>query len=350
MRTCEHSGLHVSQDYSKPLSDASGNILKDASGKPKYPKAIGDDKIKLEIMEKRRLQRELQLKNMEFEFVDSEARNESLLDYIERKGKRKNLFTQIKKCFGKVLPLSMVNAVMVRKFIAFLKRIGISVNTQCVYYNSLVAILNKAKREHLIASNPCDSIDRSEKPRPQESKRDFLLLDEVGKLQATQAPEYNCQVKEAFLFACMTGLRFSDLLALRCSDIADGKLQYRMQKVKDSFHYLPLSAQALRLLASLTADPKGLYVFWELRTICTATSLKILHQWVKSSGVQKHVTWHVARHTCATLLLTSGVPIYTVSKILGHSTVKITERYGRIIDQKKDEAVNSIPDFETLNR
>lgn len=345
MRTCENSGLVVSHDYSKPMQDQLGKIITDANGKPKYYKPTGDDKLKLEIMEKRRLHRELQLKNTEYEFVDANARNENLLDYITRMGKRRNLYAQVEKCFGKRLPINTINTSTVRRFILHLKRSGIAENTQCVYYNSLVAILNCAKRDHLLTSNPCESIGRNEKPKPQESKRDYLLLEEVGQLQACEPAPYSCQVKEAFLFACMTGLRISDLLALRYSDIKDGKLQYRMQKVKENFHYLPLSTQALRLIEKLEKDPRGEKVFWELNTICTATSLDILKEWVERAGIKKHVTWHVARHTCATLLLTSGVNIYTVSKILGHSSVKITERYGKIIDQKKEEAVNSIPDF-----
>lgn len=70
-----------------------------------------------------------------------------------------------------------------------------------------------------------------------------------------------------------------------------------------------------------------------------------LRRWVKEAGIAKHITFHTSRHTHATLLLSLGVDLYTVSKLLGHSEVRSTQIYGRIVDRKKDEAVNLIPAF-----
>ena len=64
------------------------------------------------------------------------------------------------------------------------------------------------------------------------------------------------------------------------------------------------------------------------------------------AGITKNITFHCARHTHATLLLTNGVDIYTVSKLLGHKEIKTTQVYARIIDEKKKEAVNKIPSIK----
>jgi hypothetical protein len=79
------------------------------------------------------------------------------------------------------------------------------------------------------------------------------------------------------------------------------------------------------------------------RKITHSHRLRILDTWIKTSGIKRKVTFHVGRHTNATLLLTYGENIYTVSKLMGHSSVAITERYGKIISTKKTEAVNRIP-------
>ena len=70
---------------------------------------------------------------------------------------------------------------------------------------------------------------------------------------------------------------------------------------------------------------------------------KLLREWAAECGIKKHVTFHTARHSNATMLLTLGADVYTVSKLLGHTQIKTTQIYAKIVDKKKDEAVNLIP-------
>ena len=67
-----------------------------------------------------------------------------------------------------------------------------------------------------------------------------------------------------------------------------------------------------------------------------------LKKWIAAAGITKHITFHCARHTNATLLLANGTDIYTVSKMLGHTNVRTTQIYAKVIDEKKEQAANEI--------
>ena len=352
-RRYEYPEVYLQEDYLHPLKDLEGHPLKDSRGNPRYPKPSEQDKLKLDLLEKLRLQRELQLKNEEYGFADSRIKKINLLDYVaeiyrEKKSQNYfNLLQQLKKCMGAQVLFGQVDEKTVKNFLHYLaNRANLSSNTQCTYFASLSPVFNEAIRDKIITQNPCKLIPRQDRPKKEESKRTFLTLEELTLLAATPMPCRNHQVKEAFLFCCLTGLRISDVLSIRYADITEGVLQYRQKKSKQQFHYLPLSRQAQRILTELTLDPKGELVFWELnRKITHSQRLHILDEWVKSSGITRKVTWHVGRHTCATLLISCGEDIYTVSKLLGHSHVSITESYAKIINIKKVEAVNRIPEI-----
>lgn len=350
-RSYQYPRITLSSDYSHPLLDNEGKVIIDTNGKKKFPKPTPEDKVKLEILDKLRLQRELEIKNLEYNFADANLVHANFLEYAfaQTEGKSKAhysycIWKKLGECFGAVIPIKSIGVTMVRKFLDYLKSLGtLNENTRNTYYNALVALLNKAKRDRLIPENPCDMLSRTEKPKLIEGNRCYLTFEELESLNALAPLQYNHQIKEAFLFDCLTGLRFSDLIKIRYQDIVDGVLRYRQKKSVRDFHYLPLSEQAQAILSTLDEDPKKEYCFWQLRKISVSTSLKVLHKWISKSIIRKHVTWHVGRHTFATMLLTFGNDIYTVSKLLGHGSVKITERYGKIINQKKIEAVNSIP-------
>jgi site-specific recombinase XerD len=71
----------------------------------------------------------------------------------------------------------------------------------------------------------------------------------------------------------------------------------------------------------------------------------ILQKWAKAAGVTKHISFHVARHTHATMMLTLGADLYTVSKLLGHKNIATTQIYAKIVDKKKEEAISLIPNL-----
>ncbi len=113
-------------------------------------------------------------------------------------------------------------------------------------------------------------------------------------------------------------------------------LEIVMQKTKDPI-YIPLSEQAMKWLPKRGDKDVEDKVFFIPRIEYVNRTLP---GWAEKAGVKKHMTFHTARHTFATMMLTLGADLYTVSKLLGHSDVKVTQVYAKIVNQKKNDAVN----------
>ena len=216
-------------------------------------------------------------------------------------------------------------------------------NTTCrIFMNRLAAALNKAVREGLIDRNPFKLLEAKEKPQKQNAIREFLTIEELRTLIATPC-RYEI-VKKAFLFSCFTGLRYSDMLTLKWSEMhkaADGKtlyIEHEQVKTKNRVT-IPLSDEARKWLPRRTKDVDT--VFHQLRITSTTVEV-VLDEWMQEAGIQKHITYHCSRHTAATLLLTLGADLYTVSKILGHKSIRMTEIYAKIVDKKKIETMNLV--------
>lgn len=212
-------------------------------------------------------------------------------------------------------------------------------------YARLMVALNKAERDGLIAKNPGKTLDNKFKPHAEPKERCFLTLEEVKAIIDTEYTLHN-DVKPAFLFACFTGLRHSDLAKLTWGEILtapDGStmLQTQMQKTKKPIT-IPLSDNALAYLPERGKAKKGDRVFPNLPDQPGNADVR-LRTIAQRAGIDKRVTFHVARHTFATLTLTYGADLYTVSKLLGHSNVKTTQIYAKIVDENKKKAVNLIP-------
>ncbi|MEZ4856754.1 MAG: site-specific integrase [Gelidibacter sp.] len=145
-----------------------------------------------------------------------------------------------------------------------------------------------------------------------------------------------------FIFSALTGLRWSDIEKLLWSEIQHSKemgyyIRFRQKKTKGA-ETLPISEQARELLGE--AGKPEAKVFEGLHY--SAWSNLKLQQWMLKAGITKNITFHCARHTYATLQLTLGTDIYTVSKLLGHKELRTTQIYAKVIDDKKKEAANRI--------
>lgn len=216
----------------------------------------------------------------------------------------------------------------------------LAANTAHNYYRALNGALNAAVREDLIKVNPYTRISSADKIKKPEGKREYMTVDEVRQLIAT--PMQNEAVKAAYLFSCFCGLRISDITALKWENVyqdgAQTRLEVVMQKTKAPI-YLPLSPEALRWMPERGNKSSQDNVF----DLPSAAAVNVLIKpWAKAAGINKHFTFHTARHTFATMMLTLGADLYTTSKLLGHTDVRMTQVYAKIVNRKKDEAVNLV--------
>ena len=250
--------------------------------------------------------------------------------------------------------LSDVDKEFCRGFVAFLRtckshrgKETISETTARLLMSRVAAAMNKAVVEGLIPSNPFKALESKEKPKITASRREFLTVEELKVLINTPC---RCDmVKKAFLFSCFTGLRYSDMRSLLWSEVhtaADGKTRYiehRQVKTKKTVT-IPLSEEALRWMPKQVDGIDR--VFHELK-VSTSTVEVILKEWMKDCKIDKHITYHCSRHTAATTLLTLGANLYVVSKLMGHSSIQMTEVYAKIVDQKKVETMNLVNNLFT---
>lgn len=217
----------------------------------------------------------------------------------------------------------------------------LTVNTQASYYDHLVTVLNFAINNDLLDKNPASRIPSRLRPHGERYTRGFLVIDEIKRLIKT--PCYREEQKRMFLFSCFTGLRASDVCDLRWGDIHKSDEGYlvierKMIKTKENI-VIPLSKPALNFLPNMPNDAQPKDYVYSIR--CLKNMTKNLLRWAEAAGIEnKRVTFHVARHTFATLELTQGADIYTVSKLLGHANIETTQIYAKVIDKKKAQAIS----------
>lgn len=221
----------------------------------------------------------------------------------------------------------------------------ISQNTQHRLIVNLNFVLNKAVKDKYISSNPMDCLDKKEKVAAVDGTREYLTDEEVVVLMNTPFTHGRYNIKEAFLFSCFTGLRFSDLKQLKMSDFRIDKkngryLRIKMVKTKEplkifipdvAFNLLPDTESEDTPIFSL---PKNDY------------ANQALQRWVKDSGItDKRITFHCGRHSAATILLSAGIPIAVVSKQLGHMKVQTTQIYADVMDKAQKEASSKMDEM-----
>lgn len=270
--------------------------------------------------------------------VPKKVENILAIDYLRKKirgirvkNSRDNNENMVKhlEAFNRHATLAEINRDFYKKFVDNLLS-KMSINSARLMAVLLKARLHDAYIDGMIASMP-DLYGIT--PKKESTNIDFLTLDELKAMASTDAPE---DIKNPFLFCCFTGLRFSDVKALRWENIENGVIILRMKKTKEIVR-VPLSDNAKRFLPE--TKEKGLV--FQIGPLNTLTrGLKV---WSKEAGVNKNLHFHVSRHTFGTLALEHGAAIYTVSKLLGHRNVETTQIYAKVLDEGRKKAVDAIP-------
>ena len=205
-------------------------------------------------------------------------------------------------------------------------------------------VINYAVEHDDMKKNPCIGI--SIKVDDQQLKKDILSEEEIETLINYHDPKQNPEIRRAFIFCLYCGLRFCDVKDLTYKNVnyALRLLSFEQNKTKghsaNSGVIIPLSDGILTLIGQPGKGQDKNSLIFNLPTyeMCT----KSVQRWVKSAGIDKHITWHCARHSFAVNILNKGANIKTVASLLGHSGLKHTEKYTRAIDSLKSEAINSL--------
>jgi len=218
----------------------------------------------------------------------------------------------------------------------------LSQNSAVSYFNKVKAALKQAYKDGILQYD----LNAKVSPiKPTETNREYLTLDELNRLAKT--PCSNDLLKRTALFSALTGLRFSDIQKMVWGELEYIEwqgyyLNFRQKKTKN-VEVLPISEQAYGITKG-KKNPKDMPqdkpVFEGLKY--SAYHNKHLFQWIGAAGITKNITFHCFRHTFATLQLSHGTDIYTVSKMLGHRELKTTQIYAKIVDENKRKAADKI--------
>lgn len=308
-----------------------------------------------ELAETIRAQRQIEMQNGTFGFNDIEKLKGSFTTYLVKVSEDRNTsdgnygnWDSMIKHFKTFVPSDVsfqeVDKKFVEDFKDYLNRKAeskskkkLSQNSKYSYFNKFKAALKQAVKDGILKTNPSEGVDGFKQVEPQ---REFLTLEELQKIVHVECelPE----LKKAFIFSALTGLRWSDIEKLKWSEIQHSNdyghyIRFRQKKTKGA-ETQPISEQAVTLLGERKEPDDKIF---DALNYSAWSNLK-LQQWMMKAGITKTITFHCARHTYATLQLTLGTDIYTVSKLLGHKELRTTQIYAKVIDDKKKEAANRI--------
>ncbi len=220
----------------------------------------------------------------------------------------------------------------------------LSLHTLHLHQSTLVRMLNVAVKEGVMDRNPFYALGRHERIAKQQSERDYLTKDEL--LALIETPTTNETTKRAFLFCCFTGLRYSDVSALTWRNIkqVNEGLVVSIQAMQKTGKQvtIPLNQSALKWLPDRNGCKPGQKLF---DITCLSACDRCLKKMAAAAGIEKNVSFHTARHSMATLSLAAGDDLYTVGKLLGHTSINSTQVYADVVMETKIEAVNRISDF-----
>jgi len=272
-----------------------------------------------------------------YDFMEEEI-EKSIIKESTKKTHRRTL--SVMKEFKKELGIDDVNVTFLMGFERHLDKLNFGVNTIYKYFKNIRTYVNRAIILDLIEIN--DYPFKKFKLKQVDGKRDFLTPDELERLEKLKFDKDLEKVKDFFLMSCYCGIRFSDLVCLTVDNFYEDSgikwLKFTMIKseIKSDFTTrkvvkLPISKMFSSKAVAIFEKYKGIkkYLFDDFTNTEINKKLKDIEIKLKSG---KKLTYHVARHTCATSLIYRQVPITTVQKMLGHDKIETTQLYAKVLD------------------
>lgn len=236
----------------------------------------------------------------------------------------KTLFNNLERFKSGVL-ITDIDYQFVVSYDKWLRDSGIAHNTRISRLRLLRAVLNEAKNRDIISTNPFERF----KIQQMVSKKGYITREQLHAIEGMKLNGYDDIVRDAFLIGCYTGLRFSDITALRQWHIKDGWLVIAMQKTKFTVE-IPIGQLFEGKMLKLVEKYDGNIGRLTKKLGPNATVNRTLRGLLDAVGADAKTTFHSSRHTFATLLGQAGVDITIVSRLLGHTKLQTTEIYREV--------------------
>lgn len=327
-------GLNTYLDtMERKMADAHLQLVKDGA-------EITAEKLKLKYLGK-----DVQRRYLMETFTEHNRKMEALLG----KGFKPNtlkgyntsvahLTSYLEKCHGETdIDIRHIDHAFITGYEFFLRSdIGCGVVSAAKYMKHLRKIINQCLAHRWITENPFAFYKTKAKPR----EKDFLTPDELDRITIKEfgIPRL-VHVRDIFVFCCYTGLSYADVRKLQKTDIAKGiddRLWVLTSREKtETPSNIPLLPQALEIIGGYADYPPCVAKGLVLPVLSNQKMNSYLKEIADLCGITKKLTFHMARHTFATTVtLANSVPIETVSKMLGHTNIKTTQHYAKLLDTR----------------
>ena len=329
--------------------------------KPRTPAERQQNKETLKLAAKIRAEREQQFKESMLGYRLKKDRNVNFLDYYQayidsytKKDLRmiKIALNRFKDFLKEQYPVyefgikpDLITKDMMEQFVEYLQSRSVGEGAKSIYQR-FKKVVRYAIDHEVMLKDPCKGIVC--KVDEQILRKDVLSMDEIQSLIQCHYDNENPNVRRAFILCLYCGLRFCDVkdLTYKNVDYTNRLLKFEQNKTKGhSAHsgvIIPLNDGLLSLIGEAPKDLNSSIFNLPSYESCS----KSVKRWVKRAGINKHISWHCARHSFAVNILNNGANIKTVASLLGHSGLKHTEKYTRAVDKLKSEAINSLPELK----
>ena len=217
--------------------------------------------------------------------------------------------------------------------------VPLSGNSQHRLFANLHYVIKKAVKSKILSRDPFVELDAEDKPKENTGTREYLTTGELKRL--IQTPVKNDMIKRAFLFSCFCGLRWSDVSRLRWGDLktddvgffADVTMVKTKRQVKA--YISEIGSKWLPERKESATDDELVFNLPKNEHVNV-----VLKRWAKDAKIKKVVSFHVSRHTAATMLLNLDVPLEVVAKQLGHGKISTTQIYAKILGKTQKAAID----------